>query len=146
MDTEKALWKHPGMLMEVSAMSCDALWMLPCCVGDCFLGAIYKLVLILIFFTLVYTVYEPFPKQALVFTCLQYKSSENTVVKGEITRNDQFLLFPQGFLPIWKTFCHFHHICNFHLQTLSVWKSLKLSFGKGLNIFYHLILNQFVQV
>ena len=26
----------------------------------------------------------PFPKQALVFTCLQYKSFENTAGKGEI--------------------------------------------------------------
>ena len=28
--------------------------------------------------------FNPFPKQALVFTCLQYKSFENTVEKGEI--------------------------------------------------------------
>ena len=28
-----------------------------------------------------------FPKQALVFTCLQYKSFEITVGKGEIARN-----------------------------------------------------------
>ena len=34
-------------------------------------------------------------KQALVFTCLQYKSFGNTVGKGEIARNEQFLLFPQ---------------------------------------------------
>ena len=47
----------------------------------------------------------PFPKQALVFTCLQYKSFENTVGKGEIAHNEQFLLFPvfsnhlENFLP-----------------------------------------------
>ena len=29
-------------------------------------------------------------KQALVFTCLQDKSFENTVVKGEITRKNHF--------------------------------------------------------
>ena len=34
----------------------------------------------------------------LTFTCLQYKSFENTVGKGEIARNEQFLLFPQCFL------------------------------------------------
>ena len=39
----------------------------------------------------------PFPKQALVFTCLQYKSFENTVGKKEIACNEQFLLFPQCF-------------------------------------------------
>ena len=53
---------------------------------------------------------EPFPKQDLVFTGLQYKYFENTVRKGEIAHNEQFLLFPQSFLPIWRTFCHFHRI------------------------------------
>ena len=40
---------------------------------------------------------EPLPKQALLFTCLRYKSFENTVGKGEIAHNKQFLLFPQCF-------------------------------------------------
>ena len=53
---------------------------------------------------------NPFPKQALVFTCLQDKSFENTVGKGEIARNEQFLLFPQCFLPVWRAFCHFQQI------------------------------------
>ena len=44
------------------------------------------------------------------FTCLQYKSFENTVGKGGIARNKQFLLFQQCFLPIWRTFCHFHQL------------------------------------
>ena len=66
-----------------------------------------------------------FTKQTLVFTCLQYKSFEDTVGKGEIVHKEQFLLFPQCFLPIWRTFCHFHQIRNCRLQTLLVWKSLK---------------------
>ena len=37
---------------------------------------------------------NPLLKQALVFTFLQYKSFENTVGKGEIARNEQFLLLP----------------------------------------------------
>ena len=50
----------------------------------------------------------PFPKQALVFfTCLQYKSFENTVGKGEIARYEQFLLFPQCFLSDFRAFCPF---------------------------------------
>ena len=36
----------------------------------------------------------PFPKQALVFTCLQSKCFENTVGKGEIADNEHILLFP----------------------------------------------------
>ena len=35
----------------------------------------------------------PFPKQALVFVCMQYKSFENNEEKGEIARNKEFLLF-----------------------------------------------------
>ena len=66
-----------------------------------------------------------FPKQALVFTCLHYKSFKNTVGKGEIAHNEQFLLYPQYFLLFRRTFCHFHHIQNCWLQALWVWKSLK---------------------
>ena len=54
-----------------------------------------------------YVVCLPFPKQALVFTCLQYKSFENTVGKGEIARNEQFLLFPHVFSTHLKKFLPF---------------------------------------
>ena len=37
----------------------------------------------------------------------------------------QFFLFPLYFLPVWRTSCHLHPVWNSHLQTLSVWKSLK---------------------
>ena len=48
------------------------------------------------------------------------------VGKGEIVRNKQFHLFPQCFLPIWRTLCYFHPFRNCHLQTLSVWESQKV--------------------
>ena len=35
----------------------------------------------------------------MVFMCLQYKSFEKTVGKGEIACNKQYLHFPQCFLP-----------------------------------------------
>ena len=41
------------------------------------------------------------------FTCLLYKSFENTVGKGEIVHNEQFLHFPQCFLLVWITFLPF---------------------------------------
>ena len=44
------------------------------------------------------------------FDALGNKPFENTVGKGEIARNEQFLLFPQCFLPVWITFCHFRQI------------------------------------
>ena len=77
--------------------------------------------------------FEPFPKQALVFMCLQYKSFVNTVGKGEIARIKQFLLFQQCFLSVSRTSCHFHQIGNCRLQILSVWKSLCRLSGKGLS-------------
>ena len=47
--------------------------------------------------------HSPFPKQAIDYTCLQYKSIENTVDKGEI-------VCYKCLLPILKTLCHFPHI------------------------------------
>ena len=54
-----------------------------------------------------WNVSSPFPKQALAFMGLQYKSLK-TLGKGEIAHNEQFLLFPQFFLPTWRTFCQSH--------------------------------------
>ena len=53
---------------------------------------------------------ESSPKQAQVIMYLKYKSLENTAEKGKIAHNEPFLLFPQCFLPIRRTFCHFHQI------------------------------------
>ena len=50
----------------------------------------------------------PFPNKPCVLTCLQNKSLKNTLGKGEIARNEQFLLFPQCFLYFQRTFRHFH--------------------------------------
>ena len=61
---------------------------------------------------------NPFPNKPWFFTCLHYKSFENIAGKGEIARNEQFLIFPQCFLLISENFCHFHHIRNCRLQTL----------------------------
>ena len=77
-----------------------------------------------------------FPKPNLVFTCLQYKSFENTVGIGEIACNKQFLLSKSlvtsnfsfshcVFLPFLRPFCRFYIIWKCLLQTLWVWKSLK---------------------
>ena len=57
-----------------------------------------------------FVLFNPSPNKPLFFTFLQYKSFENTVGKGEIARNEQFLLFPQCFLSILRAFCHFPQI------------------------------------
>ena len=66
----------------------------------------------------------PIPTQWWLSTPLGNNPFENTVGKGEIACNEQFLLFPQCFLSIWITFAHFRQIWNCRLQTLSDWKSL----------------------
>ena len=69
---------------------------------------------------------NPFQKQALVFTCMQCRSLANTVGKGEIAHNEQFLLF-QLFSTCLKNFLSFHEIQNFNLQTLLSLVSLKFA-------------------
>ena len=59
---------------------------------------------------IVWELVNSFLKKTLVFTCLRYKSFENTVGKGEIANNEQFLLFPQCFLPMLGSFCHCHQV------------------------------------
>ena len=68
--------------------------------------------------------------------CLQYKSFENTVGKGEIARKEQFLLFPQCFQPVWRTLSHFHRIQNCCQQSLSTWKGLKFLVRERVNQYY----------
>ena len=64
--------------------------------------------------------------------CLQYKSFENTVGKGEIARNEQFLLFPSVFYP-------FGELSSISIQfeivvckPIQLGRVQNLSFGKGL--------------
>ena len=70
---------------------------------------------------------NPFPKQPWFFTRLLYKSFENTMGKGEIARNEQFLLFPQCFLPIFPP-----HFENF--LPLKKKKKMKLSSANSLSL------------
>ena len=61
------------------------------------------------------------------------KPFENTVGKGEIALKEQFLLFPQCFLPVWITFFHFRQILNCRLQnSFSLEESKNLSSSNGL--------------
>ena len=51
---------------------------------------------------------HPFPNKPWFLCVCSTSLSENSVGKGEIARNEQFLLFPQCFIPVWKTFSQFH--------------------------------------
>ena len=74
-----------------------------------------------------------FTIEALIVACLQYKSFEKNMGKGEIARNEQFLLFPTVFLPYLRTFWHFYQIKNCRLQSLFIWKSLKFVVWERVN-------------
>ena len=50
------------------------------------------------------------PTQGHLLTLLGNKPFKNTVGKGEIAPYEQFLLFPQCFLPVWITFFYFRQI------------------------------------
>ena len=56
--------------------------------------------------------------------------------KGEIACNEQFLLFPQCFLPIWGSLCHLRKIWNCRLHTLSIWKSKNFVVLERVNCFF----------
>ena len=70
--------------------------------------------------------------KALVFTSLPYKSFENTVGKGEIAHNEQFLLYPSVFYPSEELSAIF---IKFEIVVCKLFQFgivLNLSFGKGL--------------
>ena len=62
--------------------------------------------------------------------CLLYKSFENTVGKGEIACNKQFLFFPQCFLSI---FIKFEIVIRMLFQFET---NKNLLFGKGLTLIW----------
>ena len=66
--------------------------------------------------------FYPFQNKSWFFTCLQYVSLENTVGKGEIACNEQFLLFQQCFLSVWRIFL---------LNAFSLKESKICRLGKG---------------
>ena len=74
---------------------------------------------------------KPFPKQALVFMCLQYKSFKNTVEKGEIAQNEQFLLCHSVFYPFKELSAIFIKLKLSSVNSVSLEESKICHFGKG---------------
>ena len=75
--------------------------------------------------------FNPLPNKPL-FLHVCSRSPLKTLRKGEIARNNQFLLFPKCFLSLWRTFCHIVHE-NRELSSLSVWKRLKFTVWEKFN-------------
>ena len=72
--------------------------------------------------TIMFFILLTFSQTSPSFYVFAVQVFENTVEKGEIARNEQFLLFPQCFLPVWRTFCHFHQM-SFSLNSFSLEES-----------------------
>ena len=73
--------------------------------------------------------------QALFFfTCLQYKSFENTAGKGEIARNEQFSFSHSVFYPFWKLPAIFIKFDIVVCILFEFGRVYNLSFGKWLRL------------
>ena len=57
--------------------------------------------------------FNPFPYKPWFLHVCSTNLLKTLWKKGEIARNEQFLFFPQYFLPIWRVLCHFHQIFHF---------------------------------
>ena len=85
-------------------------------------------------------IFNPFPNQAQVSACRLYKSFENTVGKGEIARNEQFLLFPRCFQKFWLNFLPISsNLILSSANSFSLEESSIYRLGKGYTL-YHSIL------
>ena len=69
------------------------------------------------------SVVSPFPNKPWFLSVCNTSLLKTLWGKREIACNQQFLFFPQCFLPVWRIFCNFHQIWNVSVK-LSVWKNL----------------------
>ena len=76
--------------------------------------------------------FNPFPDKA-VFKHVCSTILLKTLEKGQIAQNKLFLLFPQCYLPFWRTLHRFHQIYNCRLQTPSVWMHPNLFICERIN-------------
>ena len=68
---------------------------------------------------------NPFPHKDTFWSPWETSLLKTLWEKEKLLVTSKFLLFPQCFLPVWITFCHFLQIWNCRLQSLSIPKSLK---------------------
>ena len=73
---------------------------------------------------------------SLIFTCLQHKSFENTVGKGEIVHNEQFLLFHSVLYPFGELSVIFIKFEIVVCKLFEFGRVQKLLFGKGLSVIF----------
>ena len=69
--------------------------------------------------------FNPFPNKPWFLRVCSISLLKTLWAKEKLLVTSNFSISPQCFLPVSKTFCHFHQIWNCRLWTLYVWKSLK---------------------
>ena len=69
---------------------------------------------------------NPFPnKPQFLRVCIRSVLKKKLQKKERLLLKSNFSFSLSVFLPVGKTFCHFHQMWNYHPQSLSLWKSLK---------------------
>ena len=63
-------------------------------------------------------------------TCPDFYVSAVQVFQKHFAHIVQVFLFPQYFLPVWRTFCHFHQVQNCPLKTFCLEESKICHLGK----------------
>ena len=81
---------------------------------------------------LLVTLINPFPNKPWFLRVCSTSLLKTLWEKEKLLVTSNFS-FSQWFLPICRTFCHFHPIWNCRLQTLSVWLSLKFVVWERVN-------------
>ena len=77
------------------------------------------------FFLFLFFHFNPFPNKPWFLRVCDTSLLKTLWEKEKLLAMNKFSFFPTMFLPVWRTFCHFHLIWNCCLHTLSVWKGLK---------------------
>ena len=90
--------------------------------------------------SILHKTFNPFPNKPWFLRVCSI-SLLKTVGKGEIAHNEQFLLFSQCFLSVWRTFCHFDQFEIVVRKTLPesricVWERVNLY---GETRFWHIL-------
>ena len=68
---------------------------------------------------------NPFPNKPWFLRVCSTSLLKTLWEKEKLIVTSNFSFSHSVFLPVWRTFCHFHQIQNCRQETISVWKSLK---------------------
>ena len=74
---------------------------------------------------IIYLYINPFPNKPWFLRVCSTSLLKTLWEKEKLLVMSNFSFSRSVFLPVWRTFCHFHQTSNCRLQPLLIWKSLK---------------------